>query len=418
VQENTSLLRKILRHPLAKGSSIVFIGSVATNVSAWLYQLLVGNILGPEKYAELAALFALFYLLNVPSGVLQAILVKFFSSLKARGEFGQVKRLFIVATQKIAFFEFIVLLLAIPIVPLVANFLHMRSLIYFFWLYLIFVFTTLSVVTGSTLQAFQLFTWSSALANVSMLLRLIFGIISAFFGIGAVLIGNVFSSVLSYLAYFYPLRFIFKYQTQKLTVSKRAAVQYSVPAFFITLGITALYTQDILLVKHFFSNSEAGIYSYLSILGKVVYYASSAVGFVVFPLIAERTELKSSYNRIVSVALLFIGFVSFGLTVCYFLFPNLIILPFGPNFQRTVPYLGFFGLFISFYSLSSILIYIFLAIGKTKIWILTSCAALGQIVFISLFHSSLYVVIYVNLIMAMFLFSTLAIYYAYSQKKS
>src|SRR3990167_3803471 len=84
----------ITSHHLFKNSALVFAGSTAANLSGWLYHLFVGRILGPEKYAELSALFALFYILNVLTGVIQVTLVKFFSILKARGDYGQANALF------------------------------------------------------------------------------------------------------------------------------------------------------------------------------------------------------------------------------------------------------------------------------------------------------------------------------------
>ncbi len=413
-----SFLHRFFGHTLVKNSTIVFIGSIAANITGWLYHVLVGGILGPEKYSELAALFALFYIINVPAGVLQTSLVKFFSTLKAKREYGQAKKLFIVATKKIALAELAGFILIIPVIPLIANFLHMGSLVYFVWLYLIFAITTISVVNGSVLQAFQLFTLSSVFANIGMVLRLVFGIISAFFGVGGALIGNVFSSIISYILSFFPLGFLLKNRSENLVLSRQTAMQYSFPALLVMFGITALYSQDILLVKHFFSNKEAGIYSYLSILGKAIYYASSAVSFVIFPLVAERTELHISYHRVVVLGLSSIGAISCGLTLAYFLFPRFVVLPFGAAFYDTMPYLGFFGIFISFFSLSSLLVNIFLGMGKTFVWIFTLGASIAQIIFISLFHTNLFMIIYINLIITGVLFSLLLTYYFYVTKEN
>ena len=74
-------LRSLLLHPFVKGGLVVMGGAMAANVSAYLYHLIVGRILGPVAYGELAALLALFFILNVPSSVLQTISVKFFPHL-------------------------------------------------------------------------------------------------------------------------------------------------------------------------------------------------------------------------------------------------------------------------------------------------------------------------------------------------
>ena len=92
-------MKKILAHPFIKGSAIMFGGTMVTNVLAYLYHLVVGRILGPVGYGELAALLSIFYILNSPSIVIQNILVKFFSQLKAKQDLGQAKRLFLRITR-------------------------------------------------------------------------------------------------------------------------------------------------------------------------------------------------------------------------------------------------------------------------------------------------------------------------------
>ncbi|MCL4359702.1 hypothetical protein M1555_00405 [Patescibacteria group bacterium] len=411
-------LRKLFGHTLIKNSSIVFIGSIFANFGAWLYHLAVGRILGPAKYSELAALFALFYILSVPSGVLQTIMVKFFSVLKARNANGEAKQLLLRSVRLIFLLECAGLVIALPLIPLVAGYLHMRSRVYFIWLYLIFAVSTISIINSAAIRAFQFFTASSIIGNISIFLRLFIAIPAAFFGVGWTLVGNVVSSVLSYLTTFIPLRFLFRAKQERLSLTKHEAFHYSWPVLLTTFGITLIYSQDILLVKHYFPSREAGIYSALSVLGKAVFYASSAVEFVIFPLVAERTELKASHGKVVWLGLLAVGFVSSAITVLYFLIPGIVVLPFGPAFRPAAPYLGLFGIFISFYTLANLLNSIQLAAGNTFIWILTVGSAVAQAVCISLFHQTLYEVVYVDIAVGAALFLSLLMSYTYAKIKA
>jgi len=97
-----SYLSHYAAHPFVKGSAIMFGGTMIANVLAYLYHLVVGRILGPVGYGELAALISIFYILNSPSIVVQNILVKFFSQLKAKRDYGQAKRLFLRITRLLA----------------------------------------------------------------------------------------------------------------------------------------------------------------------------------------------------------------------------------------------------------------------------------------------------------------------------
>src|SRR6185369_17848893 len=99
-----SRLRDLSSHSLVKNSAIMFGGTMGANVLGYAYHLVVGRILGPIGYGELAALISIFYIINAPATVLLNIMVKFFSQLKAKGEYGEAKQLFVVISKFIAIF--------------------------------------------------------------------------------------------------------------------------------------------------------------------------------------------------------------------------------------------------------------------------------------------------------------------------
>ncbi len=413
-----TLVSSVTSHHLFKNSALVFAGSTAANFSGWLYHVFVGRILGPEKYAELSALFAIFYILNVLTGVVQVVLVKFFSVLKARGDYGQANALFWRMTKQVAIAEVAGIALLSPFIPFLSGYLHIPSFGYFLLIYTIFATSTITVAGGAALQGFQQFFPFTILSNVGMGLRLLTGVIGAFFGVGWTLVANIASNIGTYTFYFFPLRFIFRHKPKPITITKREAISYGVPVLLTTLGVTVLNSQDVLLVKHYFTNFDAGIYASLSVLGKIIFYASSAVGFVLFPLVAERKELQSDFRRSVLLGLTAVGTMSLAITVVYFVFPAIVVLPFGPAFSGAAPYLGWFGIFVTFYTIATLLIQTLLAMGATKIWLITMVAALAQYLLITRYHGTLYEVTYVNTLVAVILCGSLFIYYRYATRRS
>lgn len=411
-------VKKIVTHPLAKNSLVVAIGSQSANFAGYLYHLFVGRILEPAPYGELAALLSLFYILNVPSTTLQTILVKFFSVFKARNEPARAKGLFLSATKWVVIGEVVAFVLLIGFFPLIANYLHLANIWNLVWLYILFSLFLLATVSGSVLQGYQKFTESVVYSNISVYLRVIFGIIFAFFGVGWTLIGNVLSVAISYALNLLPIRFLLKQKTTRGDLPVKTMASYSVPALIATLGVVMLYSQDVIMVRHFFPNAIAGIYASLSILGKVIFFATSSINFILFPVLAERKEMKRGYTRLVMIALLLVTAISLGLTTVYYLFPNFIVsLLFGPDYIAAGASLGNFGLFISLYALSSMLVSILLALGKTSVWIFTTIAAVLQIIFLSLYHETLSMVIGVNMAITGGLFVCLMLYYAYEHRK-
>lgn len=68
-------------------------------------------------------------------------------------------------------------------------------------------------------------------------------------------------------------------------------------SLFATLGTVLIYSLDVLLVKHFFSVSDAGIYSTLSLLGKILYFGAGSLIGILIPLTAKSLAQNSSGRK-------------------------------------------------------------------------------------------------------------------------
>ena len=392
---------------------------MGANVLGYAYHLVVGRMLGPVGYGELAALISIFYIINAPATVLLNIMVKFFSQLKAKGEYGEAKQLFIVISKFLVIFGIIGFVLLFPFTGILASYLNIKEPLYLVWLYLTFATFLFSIVISSVLQAFQRFFSLAVLQNISGVLRLFFGFIGASFGVGWTLLLGVVTNLVAYFIGLMTLRSLLSYKEKKITISAASALYYSIPTFIALFSMTALYSQDVVLVKHFFTAETAGIYSSLSVLGKIIFFASSSIGFVAFPILAERKELGKAYDRIVVLSLGAVAVMSFGLTIGYYLFPSLVVnLLFGKAFLSAGSYLGPFGLFISFYTLANLFITMYLALGKTTVWIFAVVAALLQTWIMNMVHTDLSVVIRNNTFIAGGLFILLLLYYPYARRKN
>jgi len=408
-------IRVFISHSVVKNSAVVMSGSMVSNILAYLYHVVVGRILGPQQYGELAALISLFYILNVPSTVVQTILTKFFSVLRATNKPGEVKHLSIHALKIMVTAAIIGVVVVAISVDAVSSFLRINSKVNFYWLYFMFALYFIGIVPLSITQAYQKFLAQSVLSAIGMTLRLVFAALAAPFGVAMILMSNVVANIISLVTYALPLKFLFRIKATTLTLSRKRTIGYSVPTFITTLAIAALYNQDVLLVKHFFTSADAGIYSSLSVLGKVIFYTSSAITFVLFPVIAERKELKRSHTRLVGASLISVASLSLILTIIYFLFPTFIVhMLYGASYDAAVPYVGIFGVFISFFALDNIMFSICLAAEKVGVWVFGLLAGIAQFGAIWLYHGTIQTVITANIFVAATLFVTLLVYYTHA----
>jgi len=115
--------------------------------------------------------------------------------------------------------------------------------------------------------------------------------------IGAIL-GIIIADLATYFFSLLPLKFVFRYKQEKSPFILGDALSYGFPALLTVAGLTSLYTSDVILVKHFFSSYEAGLYSALGMMGKIIFFASSAITTAMFPIAAEKYAQKKNHKKI------------------------------------------------------------------------------------------------------------------------
>jgi O-antigen/teichoic acid export membrane protein len=155
---NFSNLKNIFQNQsLAKSSAIVFVGNMTANVVAYCYHLFMGRMLGPVGYGELSSLYSILYIFTVPLIVGQTVLVKFISNIKAHGDVGQSKQLFISMTKLISVISIIGFPIMVLISSSVTSFLHLSNPLLFILIYVTFVFSLFTVSTAGIVQGYQIY---------------------------------------------------------------------------------------------------------------------------------------------------------------------------------------------------------------------------------------------------------------------
>lgn len=410
------IIKKIWSHNLARNSAIVFTGTMTANALSYLYHLVMGRLLGPAGYGELSSLISILYIFTVPLIVAQTVLIKFVSALRARKEPGEVKSLFLSATK----ISLGIIVIGIPLLlvvrPWVTQFLNLSSPTLLLLLYVLLAFSLLSIISAAVLTGYQMFVWMSGLGAFAVLLKLIVSIPFASWRVPGVLLAAVAAAIVTYIAYFFPLRGFLAKKVKPLSFRTKDTLGFAVPALITQVGVTSLFSTDIILVRHFFDAKSAGLYAALAILGKIIFYASAAVPAVLFPVASERAALGEGTKKLVLTAIGAVTVISLGVTAVYFFFPDIIVqLLFGNAYSGAGILLGEFGVFLTLYSIGNIIATSCLATGKMFIWIFAFVSATLQIIGINVFHASIAQVVLLNIaVSALFMSGSLA-YYLYEK---
>jgi O-antigen/teichoic acid export membrane protein len=101
--------------------------------------------------------------------------------------------------------------------------------------------------------------------------------------------------------------------------------------FFV--GQVIINNIDILMVKHFFVASDAGLYAAVALVGRVLYFASWSVVSAMFPISASAKPQEQNPSVLIIPLLIVVG-IAFFFTVFLGLFPDFVLrMLFGPGFH-------------------------------------------------------------------------------------
>lgn len=170
---------------------------------------------------------------------------------------------------------------------------------------------------------------------------------------------------------------------------KKFPKKFFAASFLTGFSSIAFLTTDILLANYFLSNTEAGKYTLLSLVGKMVYFMGGLTTPFVVPLISRNEGANKSSVKTLYIILLFTSLLSFAGFVVFGLF-GYITIPFlyGEKALSIVPYLIFFTLGITAYSVSKVLVKYYLVKRIYTFTIATSLLIIVQFLLISLYHSN------------------------------
>lgn len=413
--------KKILKHPLIAGSSVIFFGTLFGNVFNFLFTAYMIRFLPP---GDKGVLFALISIITLPSLAANAILpsiLSFAGKYFANNEISHVHGLYSKITKLYMYLGAAFSVLFLVCIPFLSSFLKIANYQLLLLANIVIFISFFTVINTGFLQAKLAFRFISLISILNAVLKLVVGVIlvTLGFAVGGAVWALVISTILLYVLSFIPIRFVFDKKTVKEKVNTKELILYGLPSAIAMLGLTSFITSDILLVKHFFHPLEVDFYAGLAVISRVIFYFSAPIALVMFPLIVQKNARNENSNGIFLLSIFLVFIPSVAITVMYFLIPDFIMGIFGIKniyiFNNNL--LGMFGLFITTYAIASVLVNFYLSIKKTVVYLPTLIAALAQVVGIWFYHDSFLSVITVSLVTTLLLVIILLLYYPYATKK-
>src|SRR3989338_10069474 len=365
-----SLFIRLIRHELITGSFFIFIGGTVANFLAFILNLFFARNLSYSDYGILAALLSLFNLATIPAQSISAVIVRFASQFLFGNEEEKASSLFKKLFSLFTLLGAIAMVVMYVLSPSIGKFLRIND----HFLVIILVFTvvlnyllTINLAFLNSLLRFKFISISGLLGGIVKLgigVSLVLLGLSVYGALAAIIGMVVFQLILTLI----PLKGLILKRVKEVKLPYREIINYSFPASLAIFSLFSFISSDVILVKHFYSETMAGLYGGLSFV---------------------------------------------GITLFYFLFPELTINIFlaGREYLTIASYLGLFGIFLTIFNINNVLVSFYLSLKDLKVSIYIFFCAVIQIILIYLFHQNFQTVILDSIASSSLLLGVLILYY-------
>ncbi len=385
---------KVFQESIVKEGAIFFVGGIIANFLNYLYRILMGRMLGPEMFGELVPLISLALILAVPASPVQVAAAKFSAGLEPNEAKDKLKNLFSYFNRVFFLIAFGSTTLIIIFARPVQVFLKLSSISYVYFLGgivgLTFLISPLRGILQGQKKFFQLTLSILAESAARVILGILFVIIG--FKVSGALGAFLCSLFLGYLLALY-----FSRRSDSLAAAKsndtpfetREIWRYISFSFFAFLLLNILINLDKILVKHYFSDFQSGIYSAFSSIGQISFLAVSLLAGIMFPLIVSQAKKGENYffslKKILAISFLLVTIIS----LFFFVFAKgLISIFFGEAYLPAAALLGAYGLAMGMVGLIFLLSYFFMALNQFRFLVVLGLGSFLEWLLISFYHNS------------------------------
>ena len=372
------------------------ISAMIVNLGNYLYNLIVGRMLGPSGFADASLLVTMLLVLSFLAMTFQLTAAKFSAEMD-----GEESQLLVSLMSRYG--------LVVGAVISLCMVLFSNQLQLFFqsqsaWMYIIFalcvpLYFLMSVGRGHV-QGIRNFRQLSISYQVEMLIRLC-GTVALLRLLDvdpaiSISLGILASVALGYL----PIR------------NKRVKPISSAGRITKTLLVFATYTlvyelsqvlinnTDILLVKHYFAAEEAGLYAALAMIGRVVFFIAWMFAMILLPHVVAAEKAGKDSRSLLWKYVGYTAILGAIITGVSYILPELIVhILFGTAYVEIASLLWLYALATSLFAVANMFAYYFLSRSVYGPIYLTFIVGLLQIFGLVAFHDTLLQVVLLQLVL-------------------
>lgn len=396
-------------------SLVYYIGNFGLNIFRYLFHLLLLRFLTPPEYGEFLSYLSLMYILAIPTGTIGSLVTKYISSFKGSKDEQSVNIFFYYLLKKTAPLGFLVGLLLIVFSSPLSHLFKAHPLAFIILGVSTFI-SLFQTIISSFLIGFQKFLVQTVLGFVNVVTTILLSLFFIKLGFGATgaVLGQIISGILLTLLTLYYIRDSIYPPIKSSGRENFSLKSFTFYSFIYSLGTMSLISVDILVVRILFDTHTSGLYSSLSILGRMILFGLTPLISLVLPMVSVRFAKKSSSQSL--FLKLGLGIFCLGLVgaLIFSIFPKFIItLLSGSQYIAISNLLPVFGFTMVIFALSQFLLSYLMATNREKSNFLFLLATLLQPILLFFLGKSLEAIVWINFLLHLSLFLSLVFFLLY-----
>jgi len=416
---------KTLFHDLVKGkyqSGMLLVAAMmAANVLNMATNVYLGHQLSVSDFAVFTIYSSILSIVGIFSSAFSSTVNYKTASLHGRMNQRSIMSFWVRIKNNTILFSFVLAVIWLSLIPWFTDFFQLNSMMPLILFTPILLFSGFGAVNFGYLRgllAFQLIAIITVIeAGTRLFSSLFFGELNIeTFAYVSIPISVAVATLLSFL--FAKTKKFNKNQPAKLTQTDyKLQKRFFFLALLSNLSGIAFFSLDNLLVAHYLTTYETGLYGIMGLLGKMIFFTGSLVIGFILPITAYQEGKGISPNKAFNQLLI----LNVTMTVCAWIVVGLIIplvspIFFGEKINAVRSLLPIYTLGILLYTISQAIVQFRLA-KKHYLFPATSFAiALLQVSLLSLFHGSLQQVTWVMFVSGVLNFSILNSFHVFFNK--
>lgn len=376
---------------LLKGGVLLFGATLIWQFSNFAFNVISAHELGPEKYGILASVVAFSYLFNPAVLAIQTVASRETTSVMVDEAGSQIRAIVNYYLLRIGLGALALGGVLVVLSPLISRFLHLNSP----GLVMIFALVLPTVVASSVVRGvhqgtrrfdrYSLGTATEGLSKVCCVVALLVlvwrnpvsGVLAVLFSALAGLVVNVL------LLRHWPK------PTWSIRL-RRHPIRYSVSTLTVFGLLAVLLSIDTMTARSTLSAHTAGMYAGISLAGKIVYFATTALTTLLFPMFSARFDRGTETARWLAVSMILVAVVS-AAVICVFVWAPYLVttILLGAKYRSAARYLFMMGGIFAIYAMTNLVVMYLLARRQRGIVVPLALAVVVQMGGFAVFHSSI-----------------------------